>query len=174
MAVKDTELAWATPSATRNAPRLILADYPKESLVDMDPRATRRHRGRIPHEGQDPNRRLRVRPARALHKGLGVRPVVSAPGDALSYVMDIKDQQREHFKTLFLNARNQVVHSELTSIGSLVQCHRPPPRGLPVGRPVPRRVRDLGPQPPLRRRVAIPRRHQPHPPPSAGRRDPRD
>ena len=45
--------------------------------------------------------------------------MVSAPGDALAYVVDIKDQQREHFKTLYLNARNQIVHSELTSIGSL-------------------------------------------------------
>ena len=54
MAVKDTELCWATPLATPTAPRLILADYPKESLVDMDPRAARRRRGRIPQEAPRP------------------------------------------------------------------------------------------------------------------------
>ena len=56
---------------------------------------------------------------RGLHKGLGVRPVISAPGDALSMLSDIKDQQREHFLCLYLNARNQVIHKEVVSIGSL-------------------------------------------------------
>ncbi|MDE2812820.1 MAG: DNA repair protein RadC [Gemmatimonadota bacterium] len=117
MAVKDIELlGYAIGNEERAA--LILADYPKESLVDM----TLAQLAAI--EGVSRTKAKTLIAAfefarRALHKGLGVRPVVSAPGDALSYVMDIKDQQREHFKTLFLNARNQIVHAELTSIGSL-------------------------------------------------------
>ena len=45
--------------------------------------------------------------------------MISAPGDALSMLSDIKDQQREHFLCLYLNARNQVIHKEIVSIGSL-------------------------------------------------------
>ena len=95
----------------------IMADYSKESLVDMDLE-------QLCRLGLSRTKAKTLIAAfefarRGLHKGLGVRPVVSAPGDALSLVMDIKDQQREHFKTLFLNARNQIVHSEMTSIGSL-------------------------------------------------------
>ena len=116
MAVKDIELlGYAIGNEERAA--LILADYPKESLVDMDLGQITRL-GRIAHEGQDPHRGLRVRTARTA-QGLGRPARRLGPGDALSYVMDIKDQQREHFKTLFLNARNQIVHAELTSIGSL-------------------------------------------------------
>ena len=56
---------------------------------------------------------------RGLNEGLGVTPIISAPGDCLPFVVDIKDQRREFFKTLYLNARNQVIHHEVTSIGSL-------------------------------------------------------
>ena len=115
-AVKDVALlGYALGNAERA--EAILAEYPKESLVDMDLEqvcrlGVSRPRAKTLIAAFEFTRR-------SLHKGLGVRPVISAPGDALSYVMDIKDQQREHFKTLFLNARNQIVHAELTSIGSL-------------------------------------------------------
>ncbi len=32
---------------------------------------------------------------------------------------DIKDQRKEYFIALFLNARNQVIHKEVVSVGSL-------------------------------------------------------
>lgn len=38
---------------------------------------------------------------------------------SLALLSDIKDQQREHFLCLYLNARNQVIHKEVVSIGSL-------------------------------------------------------
>lgn len=115
-AVKDVALlGYAIGNAERA--EAILAEYPKERLVDMDLE-------QVCRLGVSRTRAKTLIAAfeftrRGLHKGLGVRPVVSAPGDALSYVVDIKDQQREHFKTLYLNARNQIVHAELTSIGSL-------------------------------------------------------
>lgn len=56
---------------------------------------------------------------RGLHKGLGVQPIVSCPADTLPLLTELKDQRREHFLCLYLNARNQVVHKELISIGSL-------------------------------------------------------
>ena len=56
---------------------------------------------------------------RGLHKGLGVQPIVSCPADTLPLLAELKDQRREHFLCLYLNARNQVVHKEVISIGSL-------------------------------------------------------
>lgn len=55
---------------------------------------------------------------RAVEK-IGPLPVISCPADTVPYLQDIKNEQKEHFLCLYLNARNQVVHKELISIGSL-------------------------------------------------------
>lgn len=56
---------------------------------------------------------------RGLHKGLGVQPMISCPADAVPLLTELKDQRKEHFLCLYLNARNQVIHKEVISIGSL-------------------------------------------------------
>lgn len=56
---------------------------------------------------------------RAMQQGLGIAPVISCPGDALPLLAEIKDQRKEYFLCLYLNARNQVIHKEVISIGSL-------------------------------------------------------
>ena len=56
---------------------------------------------------------------RGLQKGLGVQPIISRPADALPLLAEIRDERKEHFLCLCLNARNQVVHKEVISIGSL-------------------------------------------------------
>ena len=56
---------------------------------------------------------------RALQEGLGIAPVISCPADALPLLSEIKDQRKEYFLCLYLNARNQVIHKEIISIGSL-------------------------------------------------------
>ena len=56
---------------------------------------------------------------RGLQKGLGVHPVISCPADTIPFLDEIKDQQKEHFMCLFLNARNQVIYKDIISIGSL-------------------------------------------------------
>lgn len=56
---------------------------------------------------------------RALNDGIGITPTITKPADAIPLLSDIKDKQREHFAAIFLNGRNQVVHSEVISIGSL-------------------------------------------------------
>ena len=61
---------------------------------------------------------------RGLHQGLGARPVVRSPADVLPLLVDIRDQRREHFLCLYLNARNQVIHKEVVSIGSLACLRR--------------------------------------------------
>ena len=56
---------------------------------------------------------------RALDKGLGVLPIISTPAETIPLLADIKDQRKEYFVCLYLNARNQVIHKEVISIGSL-------------------------------------------------------
>jgi len=56
---------------------------------------------------------------RGLNKGLGLLPVIQCPADAMPLLTDVKDQRREHFLCLYLNARNQVIHRETISVGSL-------------------------------------------------------
>ena len=56
---------------------------------------------------------------RGLQKGLGVLPTIPCPADAVPLLSEIRDQRKEHFLCLYLNARNQVIHKEVISIGSL-------------------------------------------------------
>ena len=56
---------------------------------------------------------------RSLHKGLGVLPAVTCPAEIVPMLTEIKDQRKEHFLSFYLNARNQVIHRETISIGSL-------------------------------------------------------
>ena len=165
-AVKDAELLGYAIDHPERA-EMILNEWPKENLIDMDLEAVcrlgvSRKKAKVLIAAFELARR-------SLHKGLGVVPVISTPGDSLHYLADIKDEQREHFVCLYLNARNQIVHKELTSIWLAFQCHRPPPRGVPAGRRARRRVGDPRPQSPLWRRVALTGRPQPHAPVGAGR-----
>ena len=56
---------------------------------------------------------------RGLRLGLGVQPIVNGPLDAVPLLADIRAERREHFLCLYLNARNQLIHKEVVSIGSL-------------------------------------------------------
>ena len=56
---------------------------------------------------------------RGLQQGLGVLPTISSPAEAVALLTEIKDQRKEYFFCLYLNARNQVIHKEVISIGSL-------------------------------------------------------
>src|SRR3989344_2506052 len=56
---------------------------------------------------------------RALQQGLGILPAISCPTETIPFLAGIKDECKEHFLCLYLNARNQVIHQEVISIGSL-------------------------------------------------------
>ena len=138
-AVKDCELlSLALGHQAADRAECILASYPKESLIDLD-------LGQLARIDGITRTKARMLIAafefarRSLHRGLGVQPVVSAPGDCLHYLTDIKDEKREHFVTLYLNARNQVIHKELTSIGSLSSAIVHPREVLSLWRRVVRR-----------------------------------
>lgn len=56
---------------------------------------------------------------RMLQKGIGILPVISGPSDTVPFLAGIKDEKKEYFLCLYLNARNQVIRREVISIGSL-------------------------------------------------------
>ena len=56
---------------------------------------------------------------RALDVDDSSLPVISNLKEALSQLTDIRQLQKEHFVALYLNARNQLVHKETISIGTL-------------------------------------------------------
>ena len=56
---------------------------------------------------------------RVLQQGLGVMPTISSPSDLIPLLAEIRDQRKEYFLCLYLNTRNQLIHKEVISIGSL-------------------------------------------------------
>ena len=56
---------------------------------------------------------------RALMVGEELLPSVKTPRDAVDQVADIRKYRRENFVLLCLNARNQVIHREIVSVGTL-------------------------------------------------------
>jgi len=56
---------------------------------------------------------------RALNRGIGILPAISKPSDVLPIVADLREKRKEHFVALLLNARNQVLHREDVSVGTL-------------------------------------------------------
>ena len=56
---------------------------------------------------------------RIFQKGPPVTPAISCPTDTLPFLFGIRNKEKEHFMVLYLNARNQVIHTEVISIGSL-------------------------------------------------------
>jgi len=96
----------------------ILEQFPKQQLVELGLAELCRIKG----VGQVKATQLLASfelARRGLGKGLGLRPVIACPADALPLLEEIRDQRREHFLCLYLNARNQVIFREVVSIGSL-------------------------------------------------------
>ena len=116
-ALKDVELLGEVLGSYEVADQ-VLADYPKESLVDMDVGALSRVDGITKHKAKTLVSIFELT-RRGLHKGLGVQPTINAPGRCAALpIADIKDQDREHFVVLYLNARNQVMRKQVVAIGN--------------------------------------------------------
>ncbi len=56
---------------------------------------------------------------RAFSVKPGSLPAIQAPEDVLAIVSDIRKNRKEHLVALYLNARNQLLHRETISVGSL-------------------------------------------------------
>lgn len=58
---------------------------------------------------------------RALGKHPHILPIISSPESALDHLTDIRNQKKEYFVALYLNARNELIHKEIISIGTLTR-----------------------------------------------------
>jgi DNA repair protein RadC len=56
---------------------------------------------------------------RVFKKGMSIRPTISCPAETLPFLTEIREKSKEHFLCLYLDARNQVIHKEIISIGTL-------------------------------------------------------
>ena len=56
---------------------------------------------------------------RALDRGIGIAPALSQPVDVVGIVSDLRALRKEHFVSVFLNARNQMISRETVSVGTL-------------------------------------------------------
>ncbi|MXZ00023.1 DNA repair protein RadC [Candidatus Poribacteria bacterium] len=56
---------------------------------------------------------------RVLNQGQGIEPSITSPADVLNELRHIKDARKEYFVAVYLNARNQVLKTEVISVGSL-------------------------------------------------------
>lgn len=54
----------------------------------------------------------------ALNKSF---PVINSVKEAIEQLSDLKGKKKEHFVALYLNARKQLVHKEIVSIGTLTE-----------------------------------------------------
>jgi len=97
--------------ATRLLQKQTLAELISRSLGELTPPLT-------PRQARHLVAALELA-RRGLQKGLGVLPVISCPAETVPLLADIRDQRKEFFLCLYLNARNQLIHKEVVSIGSL-------------------------------------------------------
>lgn len=58
---------------------------------------------------------------RALNKAPHTLPIINSPESALDQLGDIRNQKKEYFVALYLNARNELIHKETISIGTLTR-----------------------------------------------------
>jgi DNA repair protein RadC len=56
---------------------------------------------------------------RALGAHKNGRPIIASPEDALAQLHDIRNHKKEHFVALYLNARNELLHRENISVGTV-------------------------------------------------------
>jgi len=96
----------------------IIRENPPEKLVAMHRNEIEAIQGISPAKADILTAAIELA-KRGLHKGIGIMPAISTPKDVLPLLSDIKDQKKEHFVALYLNARNQVISREIVSVGSL-------------------------------------------------------
>ncbi len=96
----------------------ILEIHPKEALMEMDVENLLHIKGLGKAKASVLVAAFELA-RRGLQQGLGVLPIISNPAAAVALLTEIKDQRKEYFLCLYLNARNQVIHKEVVSIGSL-------------------------------------------------------
>ena len=114
--LRDGELLMLSLDITEEKARSILENTPLPQLFSLPFPNLKKVLGKVRARKLLSSLELAKR---AFEKGVGILPVISCPADTISLLTEIKDKQKEHFLCLYLNARNQVIHKEVVSIGSL-------------------------------------------------------
>lgn len=96
----------------------ILSEYPKKKLLSLDYAKLSKIKGIGPAKAC-----LLLAAFELTKRALDVEdnnlPLIDSAKDAMSHLQELRTAKREHFVALYLNARNQLVHKELISIGTL-------------------------------------------------------
>ena len=96
----------------------ILAKYPKRKLLDISFADLKKVSG----VGADKACTL-LAAFELTKRSLGVtkngRPVIESDEHALAQLHDIRNHKKEHFVALYLNARNELIHREDISVGTV-------------------------------------------------------
>jgi len=114
--LRDGELLMLSLGVTADKAKSILENNPLSKLLNLPFPELKRELGKVGA------RKLLCgfeQSKRALRESLGILPVISCPADTIPFLAGIKDEKKEYFFCLYLNARNQVIHTETISIGSL-------------------------------------------------------
>ncbi len=98
--------------------RHLLAQYPAERLATLSFDQLRKLKGIGPAKACTVVAAFELA-RRSLAINLDALPVVHSPKQVLDIADDIRRRKKEHFLVLYLNARNQLIHKETVSIGSL-------------------------------------------------------
>ena len=96
----------------------IAEEYPLERLVNLPWSEVRRVPGLSEHAAAALAAAVELA-KRGLERGVGTAPKLLKPSDVVKAVQDIRPEGREHFVSLYLNARRQLIEKAIISIGTL-------------------------------------------------------
>ncbi|PIZ64380.1 hypothetical protein CO051_00935 [Candidatus Roizmanbacteria bacterium CG_4_9_14_0_2_um_filter_39_13] len=114
-------ILFRTGTTKKNAIELaeyILHKYPMKKLVELD------YDTLVEIDGIDAGKACTLLASfelvkRALQKHDTHLPMINSPQDAVDQLTEIRSKKKEYFVALYLNARNQLIHKETISIGTL-------------------------------------------------------
>lgn len=98
--------------------REILRKYPMEKLLSLDYEKLSKVRGIGSAKVCQILASFELT-KRALDKEDNNLPIIDSAKDAVAHLQELRTAKKEHFVALYLNARNQLVHKETISIGTL-------------------------------------------------------
>lgn len=98
--------------------RRILSEYPPETLTKIPIKELRKVKGIGPAKACTIKAAFELS-KRAFSVDQDTLPAVKTPKDVADTVVDIRRKKKEHFVVLYLNARNQLIHKETVSVGTL-------------------------------------------------------
>lgn len=96
----------------------ILEKFPKKKLLSLDYKELSKIKGIGPGKACSMLAAFELT-KRALEVEDNNLPTINTVKDAVAHLQELRTAKKEHFVALYLNARNQVVHKEIISVGTL-------------------------------------------------------